>query len=204
MKPGIKTIIAGGVTFLLGAIVVPLLFVLPLFFEHHDDAQFKVPGSTEVVLKEPGRYYLWNDFRTIYNGKSYDRSETIPDGLDIHIRDADGHQLEFVSDASTSMSSSSSSAKKSIGYVEVEHPGKVTIQVSGGNEERIFSFSQSGLLKMFGLILGAVGLSLITALAGLALIVWGIVKLTRSKRIAAPNGGTMRSGNSGVTGGPPR
>jgi len=206
MKPGIKTIIAGGVTFLLGAFVVPLLFILPLILGHQQDARFKAPGSIEVAVKEPGRYYLWNDFRTIYNGKSYDRAETIPDGLEFQVRDAEGHLLELVSDASISMSSGSS-AKKSIGYVEVEHPCKVTVQVSGG-EETIFSFSQFGWLRMLGLVVGAVGLSMVVAIAGLALIVWGIVKVVRATRRgdpnAAPRGGpATRFGISGVTGRPP-
>lgn len=195
MKPGVKTIITGSVTFLIGAFVVPLLFVLPLFLRHQHEAQLKAPGSIEVAINKSGRYYLWNDYRTVYNGKSYDRSEQVPDGLEIHIQDAQGRQLQFVSDASIS-SSSGTSAKKSIGYVDIEHPGKVTVQVSGGSEERIFSFSQSGLLVMFGLIVGGFGLSMIVAIAGLGLIVWGIVKLVRVNRRgeprAAPNAAPPR------------
>ena len=142
-----------------------------------------------------------------FTTESYDRAETIPDGLEIEIRDAEGHQFQLVSDASIS-SSSGSSAKKSIGYVEVEHPGKVTVQVLGGAEERIFSFSQSGLLKMFGLIFGGFGLSIIVAIAGLGLIVWGIVKIVRANRRgepgASPNGGPAAPvDNSSVTEGPP-
>jgi hypothetical protein len=207
MKPGIKTIVAGGVMFLMGAFVVPLLFILPLILEHDQDAQFKAPGSIEVTAKKPGRYYLWNDYRTVYNGKSYDRSESIPDGLEIQIRAADGHELQFVSHGSIS-TSGGSSAKKSIGYVGVEHPGKVTVQVTGGSEDRILSFSQSGLLRMFGLILGGFGLSMIVAIGGIGLIIWGILKLVRANRKgepnAAPNGGpATRLGNSGVAEGPP-
>lgn len=185
MKPGIKTIITGGVLFLVGAFVVPLLFVLPLILGHEQEAQFKAPGNIEVAVEKPGRYYLWNDFRTVYDGKSYDRSESIPDGLEIRIRDAEGHQLQFVSDGSIS-SSSGSSAKKSIGYVEVEHPGKVTVQVTGGSEVRIFSFSQSGLLRMFSLILGGFGLSMIVAIAGFGLMIWGMVTLVRANQSGEP------------------
>lgn len=177
MRSGIKTILSGGI-FLVGAFVVPLLFVLPLLMAHKQEAQFKIPGTIEVAVKEPGRYYLWNDFRTGYNGKSYDRSESIADGIEIRIHDASGHQLQFVTDASISMSSGTSS-KKSIGYVEVESPGAVTVEVKGGGEERIFSFSQSGLLKIFSMIIGGVGLSMMIAVTGIGLIIWGIVKLAR-------------------------
>ena len=172
--------------FIVGAFVIPVLFILPLIFGNEHDTRFKAPGSVEVVVEETGRYYLWNDFRTVYDGRSYNRSENIPDGLEIQIRDANGRQLQFVSDTSIS-SSSGNSAKNSIGYVEVSNPGKVTVQVSGGTEDRIFSFSQSGLLRMFGLIFGGFGLSMLVALAGLGLIVWGIVKLVRTDRRSEPS-----------------
>jgi hypothetical protein len=179
MKRGIKTLVAGGIL-LMGAFIVPFLFLLPLFLEHQNQNQFKVPGSIQVTVEKPGRYYLWNDFRTVYQGRSFNQSEHIPDGLDIRIEDLNGHRFNFVSDFTIS-SSSDSSAKNSIGYVEIERPGKVTIQVSGRTEERTFSFSRSGLLKIFLLIVGGFGASAIIGLTGLGLIIWGIVKLARKK-----------------------
>lgn len=177
MKRGIKTIICGVIS-LVAAVGVPFLFVIPLFLQHQNENQFKVPGSIQVTVEKPGRYYLWNDFRTIYHGQSFNRSEHIPDGMNIRIADSDGHQFNFVSDTSIS-STSGSSAKNSIGYVEIEYPGKFTIQVSGSSEERIFSFSKSGLLKIFLFIVGGFGASVVFGLAGLGLLVWGIVKLVR-------------------------
>lgn len=179
MKRGIKTIITG-VIFLVVALVAPFLFLIPIFLEHQNENQFKVPGAIEVVVDKPGRYYLWNDFRTVYHGQSFNRSERIPDGLNIQIGDAQGHPFNFVSDTSIS-STNGSSAKNSIGYVEIEHPGKVTVQVSGNFEERIFSFSKSGLLKMFLFIIGGVAASILAGLTGLGLIIWGIVKLVRKR-----------------------
>jgi hypothetical protein len=180
MKPGIKTIIAG-VVCCVGAFIVPVLFVLPLILADSPAVQFKVPGTMEVTVKDAGRYYLWNDYQTVFNGKSYNRSESLPDGYEIQIREEDGRLFQFVSDASTS-ESNGASAKKSIGYVEVEHPGKLEIEVTGGNEDRIMSFARSGLLKVFGLILGGVGLSMLIGMAGIGLIIWGIIKLVRSNK----------------------
>ena len=68
MKRGIKTIIAGVVIFVFGAFVVPLLFIFPLIFGKSNEVQFKVPGTFEANAEKPGRYYLWNDFQTIYDG----------------------------------------------------------------------------------------------------------------------------------------
>lgn len=186
MKPGIKTIIAGGVLFVLGAFVVPLLVVLPLILRSSNAVQFKIPGTIEATVAKPGRYYLWNDFRTIYEGKSYDRSESIPDGIEIRIHDSKGELLPFV--ASTSISSSAGAGSKtSIGYLEVENPGKVKIEVSGGNEERIFSFSEFVFPKMFGLFFAGFGLSILVALSGFGIMLWGIVKLIRADKKGGQN-----------------
>ena len=179
MKRGVKTLITG-VIFLVAAIVAPFLFIFPLLLQHQNENQFKVPGTIQVTVEKPGRYYLWNDFRTIYNGQSFNRSEQIPDGLNIRIGDSDGRALNFVGDTSIS-STRDDSAKNSVGYVEIEHPGKVTVQVSGNAEERIFSFSKSRLLKVFLFAIGGFGASVIFGLMGLGLIIWGIIKLARKK-----------------------
>jgi hypothetical protein len=188
MKPGIKTIIAGAALFVLGAVVIPLLVILPLILGKSDEVQFKVPGTVQATVKEPGRYYVWNNFRIFYEGKNYDRSETIPDGIEIRIHNAKGEPLKFVSDTSTS-ATVNSSAKNSIGYVEVERPGTVGIEVTGGNEERVFSFSQSRFLKMFGMFLGGFGLAMLAGVGGFGIIIWGIVKLVRANKQGGLNGG---------------
>jgi hypothetical protein len=179
MKRGIKTIIAGVVILIFGAFVVPLLFIFPLFFGKSNEVQFKVPGTFEANVEKPGRYYLWNDFQTIFDGKSYNRSESIPDGMQITIRNSSGTELHLVTDTSIS-SNSGGSSQKSIGYVEIASPGKLEIVVTGG-DERILSFAPSNLLKILGLILGAVGLTALVAIGGVGIGIWGIVKFLRSK-----------------------
>jgi hypothetical protein len=181
MKPGVKTIIAGTVLFVLGAFVIPLLFILPLILGGANELQFRVPGTIQAVVDEPGSYYLWNDYETVYFGKSYNRSKTIPDGTEIRIRNENGEQLAFVSDKSISESSGSSS-KNSIGYVTVQKPGKINIEVTGGSEERIFSFSRSRVLKFLGILLGGFSLSMLFAIGGLSIAIWGIIKLIRGNK----------------------
>jgi len=210
MKPGIKSIIVGGVLALVGlvgAFGIPLLVILPSLLGESNQVQFKAPGTIKVSVEQPGRWYLWNDFRTVYEGKNYNRSEGIPDGMEIRVYNSKGELLEFVADTSLS-SEGGGSWKNSIGYVEVESPAELRIEVSGGNEERILSFSQSGLLKMFGLILGGELLSSLVAISGIGLVVWGIVKLVKTNRkharCTAPNGGPAAPmNNSRVTEGSP-
>lgn len=182
MKTEIKLIIAGATLFVLGAFVIPLATVLPLILRDSSDDQFKVPGTTQVKIEEPGSYYLWNDYQTVFEGKSYNRSQNIPDGIEITLQNKEtGEKFNFISDTSIS-SSSGSSSKNSIGYIEVQTPGTVEISISGGDEERVFSFSRSDLLLMFGMIFGGLALSMLIGFSGFGLTIWGIVKLVQSKK----------------------
>jgi hypothetical protein len=181
MKPGLKTLITGITLFILGGFVIPFLIILPLFLNESANSQFLIPGSKEVTVEEPGRYYLWNDFQTVHDGKSFSRSESIPDGLEIAVTDDTGNTLTFTSDTSTS-SSSGSSSKNSIGYVEVSNPGKLSVSVSGDSEERVFSFSRSIFPKMFLTILGGGIASLLMAFIGFGIGIWGVIKLVRNRR----------------------
>lgn len=156
-----------------------MVFVLPLILGKSNEVRFKAPGSVEAVVQVPGRYYIWNDYQTMFEGKSYQRSKSLPDGTQIQIRNPQGGLLPFVGDTSIS-SSRGSSAENSVGYVEIVSPGKVKIEITGGNEERIFSFSQSRILKIFGLVAAGLILSMIVGLLGIGIIVWGIIKTARS------------------------
>src|SRR6185312_3859472 len=156
MKKGVKTIIAGLMLFVFGVLVIPLLIVGSLVLQKSDEVQFKVPGKAEANVQTSGRYYLWNDYTTVYNGRTYHNSEHLPGGMDIKITGPDGAALQLVSDASITMTSNGNS-KQAIGYVEVVHLGKVNIEVTGGDgEERVFSFARSTLLRLFGVISGGV------------------------------------------------
>lgn len=180
MKKGLKTLIAGVLLFAVGAIVVPLTIVLPFLLSDSDKNQFLVPGDLEVEVTEPGRYYLWNDHQTVFAGESYNRSESIPDGAKIRVSTAGGADLTFTASTSTTVSSGESS-KRSIGYVEVTAPETLTVSVSGDFQERVFSFSKSIILKMFGLIFVGVGVSMLLTVCGVGLAIWGIVKLARKE-----------------------
>ena len=180
MKKGRKTLIAGVLLFLIGTLIVPALILLTLLGSPKPH-QFFIPGTTEVKVEKKGRYYLWNDFQTVYEGTSYDRSEAIPDGLEITVIDENSQVLPFQSSTSIT-SSNGGSTKKSIGYVELEASQVLTISVTGDVEDRVFSFSKS----IFGAIFKVVGASALTCFTGLGLSLWGMLKLSKADRDEPP------------------
>jgi len=182
MKTGAKTIITGIFLIVLGAFVIPLTVILSLILDDSNEKEFKIPVTTVITIKEPGRYYLWNEYQTIFNGISYNRSKSIPDGIEIKIKSQKtGESYNFISNSSIS-SNNNSSSRNSIGYVDIQNVGNIDIEIAGGNEERIFSFSQFDLWDIFGLILGGIGLSMITCLSGVGLTIWGIINVSKSNK----------------------
>jgi hypothetical protein len=189
MKSGLLLVIFGAMLFL-GAFIIPVLFVLPLILGKSDEIQFKVPGQLEFNAKTAGRYYLWNDYETVYHGKTYNSSEKLPDGLDIVVRSADGTELQFTSDTSSSVNGNGSSAR-SIGYVEMDQPGKLKIEVSGNTQDRVFSFAKSKLPKILGLVSAGVGASVLAFFVSMGLIIWGILKLIKAA-VSGPRSAAAR------------
>ena len=182
MKAGVKTIISGVFLIILGAFVIPLTVVLFLILDDSNEKQFMIPVTTVVAVEEPGRYYLWNEYQTVFNGISYNRSESIPDGIEIKIRNHEtGKPYDFISNGSIS-SNSKGSSRNSIGYVEIQSVGSIDIEIAGGNEERIFSFSQFDLWAIFGLVFGGIGISMMTCLSGFGLAIWGIINVSKSNK----------------------
>ena len=182
MKAGVKTIITGIFLIVLGAFIIPLTVILSLILNDSNEEQFKIPVTTLVAIEEPGRYYLWNEYQTVFNGISYNRSKSIPDGIEIKIRNhKTDESYDFISNDSIS-SNSKGSSRNSIGYVDIQTIGSIDIEITGGNEERIFSFSQFDFWAMLGLIFGGIAISMMTCLSGLGLAIWGIINVSKANK----------------------
>lgn len=179
MKRGLKPLLTGIVLLVLAVLALPLAFFGSTFLTGQGGKQFLVPGSTEITVTEPGRYYLWNDYETIYEGKSFRRSETVPDGVEIVVGDENGDPIPLITDHSVSRTRNGHS-QKSIAHFDLDQPGSVRISVTGGMPERVFSLSQSKIWQTFGMVFGGIALAGVLAVLGLILGVVGIVKLANS------------------------
>ncbi len=181
MKSGTKLIIVGASLIALVTFILPAAIVVPILLSDSNETKFIVPGKVRVQVENPGRHYLWNNYQTIYKGKSYNRSTTIADGIEIKITNAEnGTQFDFIGNGSMSYTSGSN-AKITIGYIEITEPCTVDIEISGGNNSQVFSFSEALFRKLFGLISAGILIVVIFGFAGIGIIVWGIIKLEKNK-----------------------
>ncbi|MFZ9032949.1 MAG: hypothetical protein ACO21J_03245 [Anaerohalosphaeraceae bacterium] len=186
MKKHTKQIISGIALFILGAMIIPIVFVVLLFTSLLNDkplAKFTIPGQAMVTIEKHGRYYLWNDYHTVFESRSYSSSEELPDGLEISLlENEDGDSVEFISNQSIT-SSSGDSDKNSVGYFEVDEPGDYILSVFGEIEPRVCSFGKSFFNIKSVLICLVVGLlEMLMGITGFVLVLIGIINLIKARK----------------------
>ena len=146
MRKSTKQMILGLVLFVTGAIIIPTIFCISValyLLNNEPLAKFVIPGQTVVTIEEQGRYYLWNDYQTILNGRTYSSSEELPDELEISLlENKTGNKVEFTPNQSMT-SSAGDSHKNSIGYFEIDTPAIYILTISGEFSSRVVSFEKS-------------------------------------------------------------
>src|SRR5688500_11171198 len=86
------------------AAVVALIVWVALEFETNQ--QFLAPGRYTIELATPGEYVVWNDHRTVFEGRTYDESEKLPGGIRIAVVDvASGKPLDVASASGSTFTS---------------------------------------------------------------------------------------------------
>lgn len=187
MKKGIPLIITGGILFALGSFVIPIIASIYLItstidkkmFEIHPPS-FQLSTQTVFTAEEPGRYYLWNDYQTIYNGHSYNLDKELPNGIEFKFTDKDSGK-PFVFKGYTGMSESCmGSSRVTIGYINVTNACSIIIDISGNSEDRIFSFSRSAFSGKG--ILGFIATILTTLLIAIILVITGIIISSKKQK----------------------
>ena len=186
MKKHTKQIVSGVVLFILGAMVIPGVFciiALEYTFTKKPLARFTIPGQAMVSIVKPGRYYVWNDVHTTFEGKSYPAAGEFPEDLEITLlENQDGDLIEFIPDRSIT-TAMGDSLQNSIGYFEINEPESYTLSVTGTTEPLVCSFGTSIFdLKNVLIFLGTFAVTMLTGLAGFLLVVIGIVNLVKSKK----------------------
>ena len=149
-------------------------------------AQFLGPGRHAVEFDKPGTYVVWNDYRTVFRGRSYDESESLPSGVLVLVRDvASGKALE-VAPSHGASSSIGNVARKSVAKFEIAIPGRYEIIIEGDFPARVFSASRDFLFGLFAVIFGAIALLLAGFGAAIGIVCWAFIKREQAREAQAP------------------
>lgn len=142
------------------------------------DRQTKVPGTVTAELNEPGRYYIWDNHWTKFEGERVKYSSDWPNNAKVAVRETEGRELEFIPDRSLSWSIGNN-GKTSIGYIEIDTPSSIELDIDDVGNGRIVSVSNRTMKQELWKRLGGFGIGLITAGIGAIVCILGVFKRPR-------------------------
>lgn len=134
--------------------------------------QFVVPGRHDVLLDRPGDYLVWNDYQTVFQGRSYNESRQLPSGVHIRVLDpASGRALDVHASHGATYSSGGENSV-SVARFAVAQPGRYEIVVEGDFPPRVFSAGRDFLFPMMATIFGALALAFAGLAAATGIAIW--------------------------------
>ena len=172
MKRGSRRALVGVFT-VVGAVVFFGVMFSTLYRGVSLDPQFPASGNIEVSTLDHDRYYLWDNYVTMFKGERLRHSSKFPDDVEISVKDGLGQELEFTPDTSHSWSIGNHS-KRSIGYVEAIPGSDLTIQITGGDGQRVLSFAKADMKRDLWRKLGGFIIAVIVGGVGVIFGIWGI------------------------------
>ena len=136
------------------------------------DPQTKVPGTVNVEIETAGRYYVWDNHWTMFGGERVQYPPDWPDDAKVAVRDANGMQLQFVSDASQNWSIGNNE-KTSIGYVDVPVATSIEVVIDDVGRDRVVTVSNRTMKQELWSRLGGLGLGLVVGMVGVPICLLG-------------------------------
>ncbi len=167
-------IVTVGVALIVVGIAVFAYTLIQLISGAALDAQTRVPGTVSAEVDAPGRYYVWDNHWTMFDGQRIQYSDEWPDDAKVVIRDANGAELEFVPDASQNWSIGNNE-KTSIGYFNAPAATTIRLDVDITDGERIVTVSNRTMKQELWSRLGGLGVGLVVGAVGVPLCLLGLL-----------------------------
>lgn len=171
-----KSKIATGIGIaLIGALLVPALLLTPVADMPDEEVRFLAPGEATLDVAAPGRFHLWHEYRSRFDGRRYEADDRLPIGTVIEVRQRE-RSLEAVP-TDRIRTEFGDSASVSVARIDVPAAGPVSLSVRyRDGRPRVLSLSRFTL----GDWAKAIGLSVVSMLigggAGLALLIVGVAQ----------------------------
>lgn len=156
-----------------------------LFLEYDAAVPFLAPGRHTVELKKPGSYLVWNDYRTVFQGRSYDESKHLPTGARISVTDRTSGRELPVGSQSGATSTSGSTESVAVAQFSITQPGAYEIVVQGGFPPRVMSVGRNLIFQLAGGLFGAFALVFAGYSAALGIAGWAFLKREEAARSTA-------------------
>jgi hypothetical protein len=181
-KPSMSWYLIPIFIFLIGVFAAPAGYII-YGMAMADSFRFQLltPGEKEFEIPETGKYVLWNETQTTYNGQAFSSSTNLPSGLKIQLTDLKARSVLPISMAAFSASEDINGIQRHlVGTYQLVAHKKYRLSIIGQFPQRIFYFRDSQL-KHF---MDRLSVALMIASAGIILsfvTAWQISAKRRSR-----------------------
>lgn len=108
------------------------------------------PGAVELVVNRPASFTIWNEVRTVIDGKPLRSSRELPANARFSVlNNENGETIEFSEFGGSKVSMGEQYERRSVGQFDIDSPGSYRVAVEGRFKERMFSIRQSFLATLF-------------------------------------------------------
>ncbi len=185
--------LAGAIT--LGCIVAAGGLIAWHVLKNDEGAQFLAPARHVLELR-PGRYVVWNDHVTIFEGRSYDESKKLPPGVQITVTEVSGSRSVPVRKSVNATFKGSTTERTAVVEFDVARQGRYEIAMLGDFPPRVFSMGPDTVRTLLWSIFGAIALVFLGFGAGIGIGAWAFIRREEAREAVARAGGTATIGNA--------
>lgn len=166
----------------LGGVLTAAGLIAWLVLTWEEGTQFLAPGRQALTL-DSGDHVVWNDYVTVFGGRSYQSSKELPDGVQITVTDSGGASV-VLRRAAGSTYKGSNTERVSVMKFDIARPGRYEIAVRGDFQPRVFSVGPDHTGALLWTILGAIALVFLGLGTGIGIAAWVFIQREQAREAA--------------------
>lgn len=170
--PGSGWYVLAGAVALCGVVTAGAL-ITRLLLTWEEGAQFVAPGRQALTLKA-GNHVVWNDYVTVFEGRSYHSSKALPDGLQVTVT-GEGSGIALRS-ASGATYKGSNTERVAVMRFDVARPGRYEIEVRGDFPPRVFSVGPDHVGAVLWAVFGSIAALFVSFGTGIGIAAWAFIR----------------------------
>ena len=179
--PGTGWYVLAGAMALCGVLAAAGL-VARLVLTWEEGTQFLAPGRQALTLN-PGEHVVWNDHVTVFEGRSYRSSKSLPDGVQVTVTGSGGASV-VLRRASGATYKGFNTERVAVMKFDIARPGRYEIAIQGDFQPRVFSVGPDHTGALLWTIFGAIALLFLGFGAGIGVAAWAFIRREQAREAA--------------------
>ena len=175
--PGSGWYVLAGVLALAGALAAAGM-VAWLVAHWKEGTQFLAPGR-QVLELSAGNHVVWNDHVTVFEGRSFQSSKTLPDGLQVTVT-GPGGEIPLRS-ASGGTYKGWNTERVAVMQFDVARPGRYEVAVQGDFQPRVFSVGPDHVAAVLWTVFGAIAVLFLGMGSGIGVAAWAFLRREQAR-----------------------